>query len=457
MVLSLFYSVWFDYGQRLTRADKVVKLNDYPWHECCNWKPYDRLNLLAIIHKRGQERDVKVKMQFQSDHKNVLVLSTCQMLAGTGRGLFMVTSPAVALGIAPHLALATMPTACIVIGNALSAMPASMLMRRIGRKTGFLFGTLLATASGAFSTTSVLYENFWLLCIGGFCFGVFAGFAQFYRFAATDVATEAFKPKAISLVLAGGVFAGLAGPNLANFGKELLANHLYAGAFLFIIGTALLSMLVLMCLKIPNLSKEQREGPQRTLGEIMKQPVFITAAVSATVAQSVMNFLMTATPVAMMAQCGHSFGAVAAVISWHSVAMFAPGFFTGSLVERFGEIKMITAGLMLQGLCILVALSGIAISDFWISMFLLGIGWNFTYTAATSLMTTAYTPAERAKTQGMMNQIIYTVVAIGSLSSGALIHFLDWDWVNIGAVPFLVVSAAVTIWYATSQHQTAGV
>ncbi len=383
------------------------------------------------------------------------MLSTCQMLAGTGRGLFMVTSPAVALAIAPHLALATMPTACIVVGNALTAMPASMLMRRIGRKAGFLVGTILALAAGAASTASVLYENFWLLCVGGFCFGVFAGFAQFYRFAATDVATPAFRAKAISLVLAGGVFAGLAGPNLANWGKEMLANHLYAGAFLFMIATALLSALVLMALDIPNLTKEQREGPQRPLGEIMKQPVFIAAAVSATVAQSVMNFLMTATPVAMIAQCGHSFGAVAAVISWHSVAMFAPGFFTGSLVKRFGEIKIITTGLLLQALCIVVALSGIEVSDFWISMFLLGIGWNFTYTAATSLMTTAYTPAERAKTQGAMNQIIYTVVAIGSLSSGALIHFLDWDWVNIGAVPFLLVAAAVTFWFATSQRNVA--
>ena len=396
-------------------------------------------------------------MPMQPDHKNVLVLGTCQMLFGTGRGLFMVTSPAVALGIAPHLALATLPSGLIVVGNALAAMPASLFMRRFGRKTGFLCGTILAAISGACCTAAVLLESFWLLALGGFLFGLFAGFAQLYRFAVADAASEQFRSKAISLVLAGGVFAGLAGPNLANWGKDLLANHLFAGAFLFMIGTALLAAIMLLFLSIPNLTKAQRDGPQRPLPEIMKQPVFIVAAVSATVAQSVMNFLMTATPVAMIAQCGHSFGSVATVIAWHSVAMFAPGFFTGSLVKRFGEIPMITTGLILEACCIGIALSGIEVFDFWLAMFLLGLGWNFTYTAATSLMTTAYTPAERAKTQGMMNQIIYTVVAIGALSSGALIHFLGWNWVNVGAMPLLVIAALVTIWYSAGQRKAARV
>ena len=269
------------------------------------------------------------------------------------------------------------------------------------------------------------------------------------------MASTHFRSKAISLVLAGGVFAGLAGPNLANWGKELLANHLFAGAFLFMIGTALLAAVVLMFLDIPNLTREQREGTQRPMLEIMKQPVFITAAVAATVAQSVMNFLMTATPVAMISECGHAFGSVAIVLSSHTVGMYLPGFITGSLVRRFGEVPMIAAGLTLQGACIGIALSGIAVFDFWLSMVLLGVGWNFAYTASTSLMITAYTPAERAKTQGMMNQIIYTVVAICSLSSGAFIHYFGWNWVNVGAMPLLVVAVAVTIWYAALRRKTA--
>ena len=389
----------------------------------------------------------------QRDHKNVLVLGTCQMLSGTGRGLFMVTSPAAALAIAPHLALVTLPTALVVVGSALAAMPASLLMRRLGRKTGFICGTSLAVASGASCTAAVILENFWLLSLGGFLYGLFAGFAQLYRFAVADVASQEFRAKAISLVLAGGVFAGLAGPNLANWGKGLLANHLFAGSFLFMIGTGLVAAVILLFLSIPNLTKAQREGPQRPLREIIKQPVFITAAISATVAQTVMNFLMTATPVAMISQSGHSFGSVAMVISWHTVSMYLPGFFTGSLVKRFGEIPMITTGLALQAACIGVALSGIEVFNFWLAMALLGVGWNFSYTAATSLMTTAYTPSERAKTQGMMNQIIYTVVAIGSLSSGALIHFFGWNTVNVGAMPLLVVAAGVTIWFATVKRK----
>lgn len=389
------------------------------------------------------------------DYRNVFVLGTCQMLFGIGRGLFMVTSPAVGLAIAPHLALVTVPTALIIIGNALAAMPASLFMRRVGRKTGFMAGTLLAALSGGLCIASVVTQNFWLLAAGGLTFGLFAGFAQHYRFAVADATSTEFRAKAISLVLASGVFSGLIGPNLANWGKDMLANHLYAGAFVFTIVVALLSAIVLMFLSIPNLTQAQRDGPQRPLLEIMKQPVFIAAAVSATVAQAVMNFLMTSTPVAMISQCGHSFGSVATVISWHSVAMFAPGFITGSLIKRFGEITMISIGLLLDAVCIGVALSGVEVADFWWAMFLLGIGWNFTFTSATSLMTTAYTPAERAKTQGMMNQIIYTVVAVGALSSGALVHFLGWNWVNIGAMPFLVVAALVTVWYATGNRRGA--
>ena len=387
------------------------------------------------------------------EHRNVLVLGTAQMLYGTGRGLFIVTSPAVALAIAPHLALATLPTALVVVGTALAAMPASLFTRRVGRRAGFIAGTGIAAASGAACVAAVIYQEFWFLALGGLMFGLFSGFAQLYRFAVADAAPEAFRSKAISLVLAGGVFAGLAGPNLADWGKAFIENHLFAGAFLFMVATALLAALTFMFLDIPNLTKAQRDGPQRPLLEIMKQPVFIAAAISATVAQAVMNFLMTATPIAMIAQCGHSFSATAGVIAWHTVAMFAPGFVTGWLIRKIGEIPMIMAGLLLEAGCIGIALSGISVLDFWLAMFLLGVGWNFTFTAATALMTTAYTPSERAKTQGMMNQIIYTVVGIGALSSGAFIHYFGWNWVNIGAMPLLVVATAVTVWYATGHRK----
>ena len=385
------------------------------------------------------------------------------MLFGTGRGLFMVTAPAVALlpGFAPHLALATLPAATVVIGNALAAWIASMITRRTGRRVGFLIGTGLATVSAVMCFAAVIFANFWLLSIGGLVFGFFAGFAQLYRFAAADGITERYRSIAISLVLAGGVFSGFAGAGLAIWGENMVPRDWYAGdvdrfggTFLFLVGTALVAAITLIFLRIPNLTKAQLEGEQRSMLEIMKQPVFIAAAVSATVAQCVMNFLMTATPIAMISICGHSFGATAGVIAWHTFAMFAPGVFTGFLVRKFGAVTIILIGLLLEAACIGVALSGVKVIDFWLSMFLLGIGWNFTFTAATSLMTTAYTPAERAKTQGMMNQIIYTVVACGALSSGAFIHFFGWDWVNIGAIPLLLIAVAVTLWYVASKKQT---
>ncbi len=394
-------------------------------------------------------------MMIPRDQHNVLILSTCQMMFGTGRSLFMVTAPIVALGIGPHLALATLPTALIVVGTALAAMPASLFSRRVGRRAGFLTGTLIAAASGGACTGAVVFGNFWLLALGGLLFGFFSGFAQLYRFAAADVATEAFKRKAISLVLAGGVFAGFAGPNLAKWGKDLIADPVYAGAFLFMIGTALAAALVLAFLDIPQLTVAQRTGPQRPLATIMRQPVFIAAATSATIAQCVMNFLMTATPIAMVAHCNHAFGNAADVVSWHIVGMFAPGFVTGSLINRFGEVRMILAGFVLQAACIAVALSGIEVFDFWLAMVLLGVGWNFSFTAANTLMTTAYTPSERAKTQGMMNQVVYTVVGMGSLSSGALIHYFGWTWVNVGAAPLLVLATAVTLWYSLAGRSAA--
>ena len=368
----------------------------------------------------------------------------------------MVTAPAVALlpGFAPHLALATLPAATVVIGNALAAWIASMITRRTGRRVGFLIGTGLATVSAVMCFAAVIFANFWLLSIGGLVFGFFAGFAQLYRFAAADGITERYRSIAISLVLAGGVFSGFAGAGLAIWGENMVPRDWYAGdvgrfggTFLFLLGTAIVAAFTLIFLRIPNLTKAQLEGEQRPMLEIMKQPVFIAAAVSATVAQCVMNFLMTATPIAMISICGHSFGATAGVIAWHTFAMFAPGVFTGFLVRKFGAVAMILIGLLLEAACIGVALSGVKVIDFWLSMFLLGIGWNFTFTAATSLMTTAYTPAERAKTQGMMNQIIYTVVACGALSSGAFIHFFGWNWVNIGAIPLLFIAVSVTLWY----------
>ena len=386
------------------------------------------------------------------EKRNVLVLSACQVLFGTGRSLLIATAPLIAYGIAENKGLATLPTSLVIIGTAVMTIPASLFMRRVGRRVGFIFGSFIGVVSGLLSAYAVFISDFWLFALSTFLFGFFSGFAQLYRFAAADVASEDFKSKAISLVLAGGVVAGFLGPESAKLGQNLVTSTPFVGAYLILTATTFASIFVLLFLDIPPLTSAERAGPRRPISTIMMQPVFLAAALAAMISQGVMNFLMTASPIAM-ATCGLPFSDTAFVIEWHIFGMFAPGFFTGHLVKKFGEVKIIICGLFLQFVCVLVALEGIEVAHFWLSMFLLGVGWNFAFTAGTSLMTTAYRTSERAKTQGAMNFLIYGFVSIMSLSSGALVHYFGWSAVNFGALPFLVIAVIATLWYAISQNQ----
>ena len=379
---------------------------------------------------------------------NVFLLAVCQMLLGSGRTLMIVTTPIIAYTFAPEKALATLPTALVIVGTAISTFPASIYMGRAGRKAGFILGNLIGAGGGFVCMAAVVAGHFWLLCLGTLLFGGFVGFAQHYRFAAADTAAKEFRSTAISLVLAGGVIASLAGAELAKFGKDLIASDEFLGAYVFLVATTLLSAVVLMFLQIPGLTPAQAAENQRPLPQIMRQPVFMVATVAALVGQGTMNLLMTAAPIAMVFQCGLSFNDSAFVIAWHGVGMFAPAFFTGNLIKRFGESRIITTGFVLQIACVGAALSGIGVTEFWFAMFLLGIGWNFTFTGGSSLLLQAHNAAERAKTQGAMNFSINFFVAIGTLSSGALLHYLSWAWLNILALPLIAVAMGATLWYA---------
>lgn len=390
------------------------------------------------------------------DRKNVIVLATCQTLFGTGRSLLIATAPLIAYGIAEHKELATLPHSLVIVGTALSTFPASLLMRRIGRRAGFVLGTMMGALGGVISAFGIIHADFWLFSLGTLCFGFFAGFGQFYRFAAADAAKPEFKGKAISLVLAGGVVAGFLGPELAKIGKDLFASVQFVGAYVLLCGAMLLSAATLYFLDIPGLTKAEREKSGRPIFEILSQPTVVVAVLASTIAQGVMNLLMTATPIAMLHDA-HEFNSIALVIEWHVVGMFAPGFVTGMLIARFGELRMIATGLLLELACVGVALSGTAVFDYWLSMLLLGVGWNFAFTAGTTLLTTAYTPAERAKTEGTMNFIVYGFVATLSLSSGALIHYFGWMWTNLSALPLLAIAAAAIGWYALYLRRTASV
>ncbi len=387
------------------------------------------------------------------EKRNVFLLAVCQMLFGSGRTLMIATAPVIAYTFAAEKALATLPAALIIVGTAITTFPASIYMGRAGRKAGFIVGTIFGTAGGVVCGGAVILGSFWLLCLGTLLFGAFSGFGQHYRFAAADTVAKEFRSTAISLVLAGGVIAALVGSELAKVGKGLIATDEFLGAYVFLIATTLLAAAVIMLLDIPKLTPAQAAEFRRPLAQIMRQPVFAVATVAALVGQGTMNLLMTATPIAMVFHCGLSFDDSAFVIAWHGVGMFAPAFFTGNLIKRFGETPIITIGFVLQIACIATALSGIGVTQFWFSMVLLGLGWNFVFTGGSSLLLQAHTATERAATQGAMNLLIYGFVAVGSLSSGALLHYLGWAWLNILALPLIAIALCATLWYAATQRR----
>jgi len=378
------------------------------------------------------------------DRRNVLVLAICQMLFNAGRSLIVATAPLIAYGIAADKSLATLPHALVIVGTALLTLPASLLMRRLGRRAGFVFGAVVGALGGAVCVLAVSQSHFWLFCLGTLLFGTAAGFAQHYRFAATDVAPPEFRAKAVSLVLAGGVAAAILGPELAKLGKDLFASTQFLGGYVFLIGLTLSTAIAVMLLDIPPLTAAEKATSGRPLVAIMRQPVFIVAVTASTVAQGTMNLLMTATPIAMH-QAQHAFNDTALVIEWHSVLMFAPGFFSGALVKRWGELTMILAGLLILVASVFIALAGETVFLFWASMTLLGLGWNFAFTASTSMLVGAHTPSERAKTQGVVNFIIYGTAAIAALSAGGLLHHTGWQGVSWTALPFLALALLVTL------------
>ena len=390
------------------------------------------------------------------DWRNVAVLATCQMFYNSGRSLLVATSPLIAYQIAPDKSLSTVPIFLAVVGTAAASIPASLLMRRIGRGPGFAAGSALGVAGGIACVWGIETAGFFMFCLGALLFGFFSGFAQLYRFAAADVASDDFKSRAISLVLTGGLVAAFVGPELAKLGETMVADRPFMASYMFLIGLTIMSGLVVMAVDIPKLSKEEAKDSGRPIGQIMRQPVFIVATLCATVGQAVMNLLMTSTPLAMH-HAHHAFSSTALVIEWHIFFMYAPGFVTGSIIKRLGVTRVIAMGIGLQAVCVFIALLGEEVLNFWAAMALLGLGWNFAFTASTNLLTEAHRPAEQAKTQAATNFIIFSVVAMGALSSGALMDAFGWTWVNLGALPLLLLSMAAALWLRQWRRRMAAV
>jgi MFS family permease len=326
------------------------------------------------------------------------------------------------------------------------------MMKRHGRRAGFTLGAVFAVLGSLICAAAVYAASFWLLCLGVLVLGGYFAAGQYYRFAAADSAPADFRATAISLVLAGGIVGGFVGPETSKRTIDLLAGHLYAAAYFSLVGFALLTVLVLRWLTIPVLTETERMSAGRPLAEIARQPAFIVALLCAMIAYGVMNLLMTTTPLAMIA-CEHPFSDAAFVIQWHIVGMFAPSFVTGTLIRRFGLSTVMLAGVALNVGCVVTALSGVDVMNFWLAMLLLGIGWNFMFIGATALLTESHTPAERAKVQGVNDAAIFVTMIASSLSSGALFTLQGWDAMNRWALPVLAVAGAAVLWLVWVRRQ----
>ena len=381
----------------------------------------------------------------EKQYRNVLVLSATQStLQITGVTMIAVTGLA-GYALADNKSFATVPLTCYVFGSALTTIPASFLMKWIGRRAGFQTGTALGMIGGAICTLAMYFASFYMLCAGMMVMGMYTAFGKYYRFAAADAASESFRAKAISFTLAGGILGGIIGPEMAIRSKDLFPDHVFMGSYLSLIFVCMLATLILTRLDIPQLSETERKDPGRPLGVIMRQPVFIVAALSSMLSYGIMNLMMTSTPLAMRAH-DHHFNDAVLVLEWHIIGMYGPSFFTGSLIQRFGVLQVILTGVVLLFVCIGAALAGTEFSNFWVAMFLLGVGWNFMFVGGSALLTECYTPSERAKTQAANDFMVFATMAISSMSSGLLLNKSGWQAVNLGSIPFLALATAATLW-----------
>jgi MFS family permease len=379
-------------------------------------------------------------------HRNVGLLAACQAMLFTNNATLIAINGLAGLALAPYAAIATLPVTCWILGGAIGTMPASLHMKRAGRQRGFTLGIAWGIAGALICAGAMALQSFWLLCFGTLVWGVYNAYGQYYRFAAADAASSDFKSTAISLVLAGGLVGGILGPSVSRWTVQL-AGPKFMGAYLSLVAFALVSVVLLRFIRIPSPSAAEQAASGRPLAEIAAQPKFIVAVLSGALGYGVMNFLMTSTPIAMQA-CGHPYGDAAFIISSHVVGMFAPSFFTGPLIKRIGVLPVLFTGACLNLVSIAIALSGISVAQFWWSLVLLGVGWNFLYIGGTTLLTDTYRPEERAKAQGANDQAIFIMMTISSFSSGLAVTAGGWDRVNYFALPLVALIAIAVGWFA---------
>ena len=355
--------------------------------------------------------------------------------------------------IADDKGLATLPIACQFLATMLTTVPASLIMRRIGRRAGFTMGQCIGLTGAAIAGYAIYKVNFPLFVAGSFMVGIHNAFWQYYRFAAADTASEVFRSRSISYVLAGGVAAAIIGPELAKLSVDLFEPVRFAGNYLAFVIVVLVAITVIQFIEIPRPGAGERRETGRSLGTVARQPKFIVAVLSSMFGYGVMTMAMTATPLAM-AGCGLAFDDTAFVIEWHMLGMFAPSFFMGHLISRIGAANVILLGVCLMIGSLSTGLSGVEIVQFWGALVLLGLGWNCMFVGGTTLLTETYAIAERAKAQALHDFLVFSAVAVSSFSSGKILHELGWNWINFAMIPPMLVVLSALTWLRLSRRRT---
>jgi predicted MFS family arabinose efflux permease len=376
--------------------------------------------------------------------RNALVLAVAQALAGGNNTVIVATSAIIGAVLAPDKGLATLPITAMVFGMWFGTLPIGYLARTRGRRFALQTGSFFGVISGLISFSATMVGSFPLLILGTFCGGLYAAAHQSYRFAAADTASESFRAKAVSWVLAGGIFAAVIGPQLVIFTKDMLSPHLFAASFLGQSACALLAAIVLTFVRIPRLTAKPTEPP-RPLLQITLTPQFSVAVVCGIVSYGMMNMVMTSAPLAMI-DCGHSVTDSSLGIQWHVIAMYGPSFFTGHLINRFGVERIVATGLGALVLAAGVGIAGITVAHFWIDLILLGFGWNFSFIGATTMVTRCHRPHERNKVQAFNDFLIFGTMALSSFSSGQLLARFGWATVNGVVFPAVVIAGALLTW-----------
>jgi len=378
--------------------------------------------------------------------RNAMILAASQAIFGATSTALVVTSGLVGSTLAPTAAWATLPMALSIVGTALTTFPISLMMRRVGRRAGFVLCALAGAAGAFLGAYAIFQRSFTLFLLGCLICGIYQASASYYRFAAADTASPAFRPKAISWVMTGGIVAALVGTFMVMATTNLFAPVTFAGTWVAMAALAVAGAGLLLFVDIP-LTQKHDAPSGRPLGVVARQPRYIVAAMTAMLAFGIMVLVMTATPVAMLG-CGFSVKDSSWVIQWHALAMFVPSFFTGSLITRFGAEKISAIGMLLLVGAAVSGLLGVHFENFAIGLVLLGLGWNFGYIGGTTMLTETYEPEEKNKAQGLNDFLVFTTTAITSLLAGKLLAWFGWAGVNYAVFPMVVLALVMIVWLA---------